>query len=210
MFCCGCSGYIYLKGSKYISEYRSCLFYLKSEDFIATFTSGKRERNFFYNGKKTSLVPFGVLAVKYLSNVDIAESRECVIFIDSMQYTGNLEYNPVDGTFVFDVGKEITQDSDIYLRLFGGGINDQAHMKCVSKGWISYKKAFDIATKKMKPAFDNYIKNGKLKGEFFIKIVGEQSLENLSYYVQFVGKDKKYLVVLVDVYTGEISYTKGL
>ena len=72
---CGCSSSLYRRSMRVVSEYRSCLFYLKSEDFVATFTSGKREKEFFYNGKHTRLVPYGVISVKFFSNVDIKEKR---------------------------------------------------------------------------------------------------------------------------------------
>jgi|GEM_PF-3298008 len=204
----GCGRYYTLKSK--ISEYRACLFYLKSEDFVATFTSGKREKEFYYNGVSTTLVPYGVIAVKYLSDVPIDEKREYMLLIDSLQYTGELEYNPIDGTFVADIGKEMSKDSDIYLRLWGGGITDQAYMECVSKTWIDYKAAFKTATEHMKSKLKPYIKSGKLNGEFFIKFVGERALENVSYYIQFVGEDKKSFVCLIDVYSGKVTYTKGL
>lgn len=205
----GCSG-LYIKASKYISEYRSCLFFLKSEDIIATFTSGKREKEFYYDGKNTRLVPYGVLSVKYTSPVDIEKERNFVLLIDSLQYTGKLEYNPIDGTFVADIGKEITENSDIYVRLWGGGVSDQAHMYCVSQDFIDYKEAFKIAVNHMGDSLKKYIHSGKLKGEFFIKFVGERVLDEMSYYVQFVGQDKKSIVVLIDVFSGEIKYTNGL
>ena len=138
----GCSSFLQGKCTRKISEYRSCLFYFKGENFIATFTSGKREKDFLYNGIKTRLVPFGVISIKYLSNFDIKESRDYMLLIDSRQYNGKLEYNPIDGTFVADICKEVTKDSDIYLRIWGGGTNDQAEMVCISKDWVSYKSAF--------------------------------------------------------------------
>ena len=206
----GCSGGLYLKSKMQISEYRSCLFYLKSEDFVAAFTSGKREKDFFYDGKKTRLIPFGVIAVKYLSDVDINSEYEFMLLIDSRQYIGKLEYNPVDSTFVADIGKEITEDSDIYLRLWGGGISDQAHMECLSKNWVSYKNAFKEAIKSNQESIKKHIKGNRIRGEFFIKIVGETSLQHLAYYVQFIGAGKKGFVSLVDVYSGNITYTKDL
>ena len=206
----GCSGGFYLKSKMQISEYRSCLFYLKSEDFVATFTSGKRERDFFYDGKKTKLVPYGVISVKFFSNVNIETKKEFVLLIDSLQFTGRLEYNPIDSTFVADIGKEITEDSDIYLRLWGGGISDQAYMECISKDWIDYKDALKIAVKKLSPYIKEYQKGFALKGEFFIKFVGENDKDNIMYYVQFVGRDKKSKICLIDVFSGKVVATKGI
>ena len=108
------------------------------------------------------------------------------------------------------IGKEITEDSDIYLRLWGGGIADQAHMRCVSKNWVSYKSAFKEVVKNRQEYIRANVKGGSIKGEFFIKLVGETSLDNVSYYIQFVNIDKKGFVSLVDVYSGEITYTKDL
>ncbi len=200
----------YYNESKVISEYRSCLFYFKSEDFVATFTSGKREKDFSYNGVHTSLVPYGVLVVDYNSIVGVEDDRRFVLLIDSLQFTGKLEYNPVDSTFVADIGKEITEDSDIYLRLWGGGVSDQSHMTCVSKGFIDYKDAFYIALDAFDDKLKEYKVRGKVRGEFFLKFVGDKAMDEVSYYVQFIGEDKRTFVALVDVYTGKIKYTKGL
>ncbi len=205
----GCN-YLYVLSKKVISEYRSCLFYLKSEDVVVTFTSGKRESDFFYDGKHTYMLEYGVVVLKPLSAYDITDKWEYVLLIDSLQYNGILEYNPVDGTFVADIGKEIEEDSDIYIRFWGGGISDQAHMKCVSSGFISYKEAFKVAVNKLGPVIKRYKKGLKIKGEFFIKFVGEESLSNMSYYVQFVGENKENYICLVDVYTGKIKLTKGV
>ena len=63
---------------------------------------------------------------------------------------------------------------------------------------------------KLEPVIKRY-KNGlKINGEFFIKFVGEESLSNMSYYVQFVGENKENYICLVDVYTGKIKLTKGV
>lgn len=203
-------GDTYARSYRVISEYRDCLFYLKSEDFVATFTSGKREKDFYYDGVHTRLVPYGVLVVKYGSNVDINGVRNFVILIDSMQYTGRLEYNPIDGTFVNDIGVEISQNSDIYLRIWGGGVSDQAHMYCVSKDYIGYKNALKIALDSIGGDIQKYESKRKLNGEFFIKFVGTESLEEVSYYVLFVGDDKTSIICLIDAFSGAVKLTKVL
>lgn len=203
-------GDIFTRSYKVVSEYRDCLFYLKSEDFVATFTSGKREKDFYYDGVHTRLVPYGVLVVKYSSNVDIKGVRNFVILIDSLQYTGRLEYNPIDGTFVNDIGVEISQNSDVYLRIWGGGVSDQAHMYCVSKDYIGYKNALKIALDSMCEDIEKYESGRKLNGEFFIKFVGTESLEEVSYYVLFVGRDKKSFICLIDAFSGAVKLIKAI
>lgn len=200
----------YARATRCLSEYRECLFYLKSEDFVATFTSGKREKDFSYDGTKTRLVPYGVLVVEYFSPIDDLGDRHFVILIDSMQYTDELEYNPIDGTFVCDLGVEVCDDSDLYLRLWGGGVSDQAYMQCLSNRFIGYKKALKVAIEHFKSELSDYKSGLKFSGEFFIKFVGDKSLDNLSYYIQFIGQDKRSFICLVGAYTGEIGYTKSL
>ena len=209
MFCSGCNN-LYVKAYKNISECRSCLFAFEGEDCFATFTSGKREDPFLYDGINNELVSYGVLLVKYKSQFDVNILPNFVLLIDSMQYSGKLEYNPIDSTFVVDIKKEATQNSDIYLRLWGGGVNEQSHMKCLSNAFIGYKEALKIAVFNIKDMGNSSKDLKNLRGEFFIKFVGEESLVNINYYVQFITKDKETIIFIIDAYSGDLKLTKHL
>ena len=143
----GCNykdNYIYRQN---ISEYRQNLFLVEGKDFVVSFTSGKREQLYKYDGVKTSLVDFGVLSVRYISKLNTDNVPHYTLFIDTMQYEGVLEFNPIDSTYVADIAKTVSDDADLYVRIYGGGIDDQMKMPCVSQHWaVSYKQAFDMTT----------------------------------------------------------------
>ena len=203
----GCNVGFKIKAWQVVSEYRKCLFVANCEDFSATFTSGKRESSYSYDGVSSNLVEFGVLTVQFFSKLEPNNIPQYVLFIDTIQYEDILEFNPIDGTYVADIGKDISNKSDIYLRVYGGGINDQTKMKCVSNNWkVSYKQAFNTALQKFKPTLKKQIKHNSINGEFFIKIVGDKSDQtlNICWYVSYLGVDKTTLACIIDVYSGQI------
>ena len=218
ILCClflqtGCSGKLIFLAKQQISEYRECLFMSTGEDFVATFTSGKREEPYSYNGHKGRLVEFGVLSVKYNAVLNADSQPQYVLFIDTMQYEGLLEFNPIDNTYVADIAKNISCYADMYLRVYGGGVDEQMQMPCVSKNWqYSYKQAFDIAVKQFNDVLEKQLNNNNLKGEFFIKIVGDiAEVEfDICWYVCYIGQDKTMLACIISPNSGEVLASKVL
>ncbi len=182
------------------------------EDFIATFTSGKRESSYYYDGGSTRLVEFGVVSIKYTSKLTVDSVPQYLLFIDTMQYEGVLEFNPIDNTYVADICKNISSYADIYLRVYGGGVDEQMKLPCVSNNWrVSYKQAFDIAISHFEPTLRSQIVKNKINGEFFIKIVGDNvgDIFDICWYVSYLGKDGTVLACIINPNTGEILADKS-
>lgn len=210
-FLSGCNSNLLYLSRKVISEYRETLFAASVEDFNATFTSGKREASYFYDGMNSTLVEFGVLSIQYNGKLVAGTEPQYVLFIDTMQYAGFLQFNPIDGTYVADIEKCISNKADMYLRVYGGGVDDQTQMICISNNWkVSYKEAFNIAVDEFKPQLKTQIKNNRIQGEFFIKIVGDKlnQILNICWYISYLGEDGLTLACIIDVNTGEILAKK--
>ena len=114
-FLCGC-GEVNFKthAHTYISEYRKNLFANKTGSLLATFTSGERERDYDLTGVKTPLVDFGVLTVKFYMDIgDTLPTFE--LKVNNKTYSGQLDKNPYDGSFVYDIETQVDDESDIPL-----------------------------------------------------------------------------------------------
>lgn len=185
----GCSANINTLVKNNLSEYRSGICYGESTNLSATFTMGKREDPYVLNGKKENLVEFGVLTITFYEELSIAPSY--TLMIDTIQYSGKLEKNPFDGTYVADICREVSASADVYLKVLGGGINESLNLINVSKDWqVSYKKALKIASEEFSEALKNYIKRNSLQAEVFLKIVGnlEEGTKNIYWYVCALSK----------------------
>ncbi len=188
------------------------MFLAEGKDFVVSFTSGKREQLYKYDGIKTSLVDFGVLSVRYTNKLNADNMPHYTLFIDTMQYEGVLEFNPIDSTYVADIEKTVSDNADLYVRIYGGGIDDQMKMPCISQHWaVSYKQAFDIATDTFAEKLKTQISKNKLLGEFFIKIVGQGVGEDMTicWYISYLGRDKTTLTCIIDTATAKVLATKA-
>lgn len=186
-----------------LSEYRKNLFVGQGGNYLATFTSGQREKDFIMNGERTELVDFGVLTVKF--NYNFGETLpKFELKVNDKIFSGELEKNPYDGTYVFDIETQV-EDSDL-LSLYLVDIDENLNLACWSKNWnISYKTALEIFLNKHKTHVDNCYEQGKFNGEIFIKIVSnDKQLSNVCWYILLVCSNGEVHASLIDVNSGEI------
>ena len=185
--------------SSSISETRDDFYYAKTDDYLVTFTSGKREQNYVMDGVSTSLVPYGVIVLKTSKN--LGKTPSFAIKSGDKVYSGEMEINPFDGSFVADIEREIKGEDDIIFSL--PSQNFETKLKNLSKNWeITPSKALDIFVKHKKNELNKY-KKSNLDGEIYMKIVGDEE-NNTYYFVLFVGKDGNTISSLIDVNSGEI------
>ena len=194
---------------KNLSEYRKVLYVASTPNFDATFTTGKREDPYLLNGVSEKKVEYGVLTVKF--NKEIVTQPTFTLLIDTIQFSGKLEKNPFDNTYVADIEKEVSDVADINLKIMVEEINDNINMDNASADWkINYKKALSIATAEFEDILPNYIKNNKLKAESHIKIVGstDKDLPKIYWYVSIICQNGDSFACIIDPYSGEILARK--
>ena len=207
MFGCKQSNYSLMQRN--LSEYRKVLYVADTPNFYATFTTGKRENPYLLNGTSEKKVEYGVLTVKF--NKEIYTQPTYTLLIDTIQYSGKLEKNPFDNTYVADIGREVSDAADINLKVVVEEINDNINMDNASVGWkINYKKALNIATEEFKDILPNYIVNNVLNAETYVKIVGstDEELSNIYWYVSIICQNGDSFACIIDPNNGEILARK--
>ncbi len=187
----------------FLSEYRKNLFVNKNSNYLVTFTSGERESNYIMDGKVSSLVDFGVLTLKFEKSF-AGSKLQFELKIDDDTYAGEFERNPYDNTFVYDIGKQVSDDSKLTLYLVD--FDETLDLKCWSSEWeYSYKDALKVFVEKHKEQIDACMKDNNLQGEIFIKTVAEDSnLNDIYWYCLLVGQNGEMFASLISVKTGQI------
>lgn len=187
----------------YISEYRKNLFVNKTGSLLATFTSGEREKEYDLSGFKTPLVEFGVLTVKFNMDVgDILPTFE--LSVNDKIFNGQLEKNPFDGSFVYDIECQVDDEDDITLKLID--FEQNLRLVCVSKNWkSSWEDAVEVFNQKFNKELTMHTKDGKFLGEIYVKIVSDgRDLENIYWYVLCVLQDGNIYSCLINPNTLEV------
>ena len=201
-FISGCKSNNFKFSLENVSEYRSNLFMVKSNTFLATFTSGEREENYVMEGDRSNLVEFGVLTLTFETVFDTLPQFE--LSINGDRFTGELQKNPFDNTFVFDIEKKVEDNAEIILYIVD--LDETAKLINVSNSWTStWEDALNIFTNNFKTKLSSQIRDNKFFGEFYIKIVSnDKSLDNIYWYVLCVCKNGDVISCLIDPITNVI------
>lgn len=202
VFLCSCVTKFEDKINACVSEYRENYFYTKSGDISASFTDGKREKNYVYDGKSSQLVDYGVILV-FVKDF-AGDKLKFEMKINDEMLAGEMERNPFDKSFVFDIERKVksTDNLALYLVDFDATLN----LENLSKSWkISCAQALTIFINANKIELKKYIVGDCFDGEIFIKIVSDkQDEDNIYFYVLAVLKDAQVFGALIDVNTGNI------
>lgn len=197
-----CSKSLHKILSDSVSEYRENYFYGENGSFFASFTDGKREKNYIYDGIKTDLVDYGVLVVK--GDAPSQETLSFELTIEGEVFVGEMERNPFDRTFVFDIASRVSASDaiSVYLPKFDLNIP----LTCLSKDWeMTCHKALNKFADEKKAELQKYVSKEGFLGEIYIKLVADKNdRNNVYYYVLAVCRDGKVFGSLIDVQTGDI------
>ena len=187
----------------YISEYRKNLFVAKTGNMFITFTSGERESDYDLTGYKTPLVDFGVLTVVF--DVDIKDLLPSFqLRVNDKNYSGKLEKNPFDNSYVYDIETQVNDNDDITLTL--DDFEQSLKLVCISSEWKStWEDAVEIFNQKYLKEVASHTKQGEFLGEIYVKIVAEnKNLESVSWYVLCVCQDGSIYACLINPNTKEV------
>lgn len=197
------SGQTSNKYESYLSEYRKNLFMNKTSTYLVTLTSGMRESDYNMNGEKTNLVDFGVITVKF-DKLFAGSKLQFELKVDNDTYVGEFERNPYDNSFVYDIGKQVGDNSVINVYIVD--FDERLDLKCVSNNWqYNYKEALNIFTNNHKNQIESLTKDNNLQGEIYIKIVAENNnLNDIYWYCLLVSNNGQMFASLISVNTGEI------
>ncbi len=149
------------------------------------------------DGQKTRLVDFGVLTVKI--NADMGgDAPRFKLDVNGKEYAGELERNPYDGSFVFDIQVQVEDKDEIFVCL--PDFDQEIKLVCVSENWRSvWHDAVDVFYQKYLNEINKNTVGGKFLGEIYVKIVAtDGNFENIYWYVLCVCKNGDMFTCLID------------
>lgn len=185
-----------------VSEYRENYFFAKTETFTVSFTDGKREKDYVYNGEKTDLVDYGIIMVK--SDQVNGQVLNFELKVNDKTFVGEMERNPFDKSFVFDIETKVSSLDNLELYLVD--FDEKINLVCLSKEWkINCGQALTKFVNENKNQLEKYVTNESFQGEIYIKLVADKNDDNnIYFYVLAVCKDGQVFGSLIDVKTGNV------
>lgn len=186
------------------SDLTSTFFYSDTDFGCVEVYCGQREKVFEYDGISTKKVDYGIVKVCFDEKTEY-KTIEAQLQVDDEVLDLILEQNPFDQSYMVDIEKQISSNSNILLKL-PNIKTDNIVVECQSNKWeISDKDAIEIAGKTLK---DFMVENSKnnVDYECYLKIVHNiQDGQRLYFYTFSVKTTQlKSANILIDVYSGEV------
>lgn len=206
----GCSR-LYKNAQNSIAEVRQNIYIGENESMVASFMAGKREEDYVINGVATPLIEFGVIAVS-LQNVNISYAKigSFALISGKNTYTGELQLNPFDNSYVADIGKIIDTDDDISLTVTIGSFTSDISLQKNNTAWkLDSNDALKSACKALKTELKSWGKKS-FDGEVYVKIIHDSKISSTDYfwYVSFVNTTGTMHSVIIHPISGEILAKK--
>lgn len=204
VFLSGCGESVMELCFKEVSETRENFYFVRNNDFVASFTTGKRESDYQMNGEHTENIEYGVLVVDFVDK-NFTDLPKFIIKIDEKEYDGTMEFNPFNNTFCVDIGKEVKGGEKIEISFPEMFLKDT--LIYVSDMWqIDSKTAIEIAIKCFRKKIDSLIVDNKFQGEIFEKLLtmNKKSVEDMFWHICIFAKSGEILTCTIDVITGQI------
>lgn len=188
-----------------MSDIRYNLFEAKNGSYHINFMSGLREEPYDYDGISNSLQEFGVVTVWFNLN-QTAQFIPCVIKIDDVPFSCELEKNPFENNFMADIGK-IVGDDNVLKVIIDGDETNSLTLVNKSKDWqIDYDEALDIGKGQIGDVIKENSLHGKICGEFYLKILYDKNrvVDAYYWYFSFLDKNNKSYSCVIDVNSGNV------
>ncbi len=206
----GCSR-LYQNAQNSIAEVRQNIYTGENESMVASFMAGKREEDYVINGVSTPLIEFGVIAVSLQNvNVGYAKTGSFSLLSGKDRYSGELQLNPFDNSYVADIGKIIDTDDDISLTVTIGSFTAEVSLQKTNVKWkLNCDDALKTACKALKSELKSWGKKS-FDGEVYVKIIHDSKISSTDYfwYVSFVNTTGTMHSVIIHPITGEILAKK--
>jgi len=208
-FIIGCSNNYSLANDN-ISEIRRELYEGNTEDLSASYICGERESEYLMDGNSTPLTEFGVIT--FYPETESAETPNFILTIDDQIFSGTLEQNPFDRSYVADIEKCLS-GTIITAVFISGDISTTIELQKINTDWeITAEKALEITCDKMGSDFNNFIDGENFSGECYIKIVHDSSLSSDSYYwyVNIINAEEQSFSAIIDPFSGDLLAKKSI
>lgn len=207
----GCSN-LYKSVKNNVSEVRQNIYTGESQSLVGSFMSGKREEDYVINGVSTTSIEFGVIAVSLQNiNVGYAKTGQYTLISGKDTYSGELQLNPFDNSYVADIGTIIDSDDEIILKVSIGSFSDEVTLSKINTSWsINHNDALKLACKTLKSDLKGWNTKTGFDGEAYVKIIHDSKISSTDYfwYISFVNTTGTMHSVIIHPITGEILAKK--
>ena len=187
------------------SEKGNCYFVdTTNENATIKVSSGTRENPYSLDGIHNDTKPFTLVIFKTTLN-GITEPSY-VATIDNTKYEGVLELNPIDNTYVCDLGVQTYNTSKIDITI---KVNEYeftfAPTNLSATFGITFEEALDLGLKEMYGVVSNLTEGNKFNGETYVKIISDpaSNLNMYYYYVAVVDNAGNIYSVVLDTASGK-------
>lgn len=186
-----------------MSEITYSYFYAENSSFSVSISVGQRENPYLIDGVHHAVVDFSLIVLKDKTNEVKDKETSCNLFVQGQKQEIKLIYNPIAKAYMFDLGYSLDEEDDVAIEF----LNQKLDIQLASNNFeISAKEAIAVACKQFKDVLKSYTKAGKLFGECYLKVLGEQDedIQSLFWCFSFVGQDNKSFNIIISVFDGSI------
>ncbi len=178
----------------YLSEKRTSVYFVKSDDYSLTVYGEEREDPFISDGYVGTSKKFITVRLEdYQKSLDDAS---VTITFDGVSLTGKFEYSPLNGKFCTELETEnLPTSTEITAVIKNGGEEKTFTLQGYCLSGIDYKTALSSVSKSAKTEIENML-NQTSSLEVRLRIILEK--DRSYYYVSLIDKTGKTLAYLVD------------
>lgn len=197
----GCQGKSELKDN--ISEITKIYYQgidKNNENVKSSISIGQRENPYIIDGIHQSNCDFSLFVVNFNLVFDNDELQVKII-INDQENTLTMYYNPVNGSYMADLGYALKEDDNISLSYQDYKID----YSNISKDFeVDYNKAIDIASQTLSKDIKEIINSSNFPGECYLKILTRQdgNFDKLFWYFNIVTQDGNDYEVVISVEDG--------
>lgn len=202
ILCGGCAGNMDLKDS--FSEITRDYYIGSSTDgkMKCSVSVGEREQPYAVDGKHCQAVDFSLIVLKF--DFYVQDQQILLEFLEGEKVEEVLlEFNPINGTYMADMGFAISAGGDYLIKCLGYSaklIKESENFK------VNYAQAIELSVDELGKRLNLYYNGKSFAGECYLKVISNpnETFDNLYWLFSVVGQNGAGNNVLIDVYSGKI------
>ena len=189
-----------IKGA--LAEVTEDYFFGQNTAFSLSISVGRRENPYMIDGKAQALVDFSLLVFKDKSGALHDDSIDAGIVVNGKKAEVCLEYNPIAGTFMVDLGYRLGKNDIVEFEYSGRAIS----LNKISDGFhLSSDEAIRLASKTFKELIASHKTSTGLNGECYLKVLGQKDDGGHLYWCfTFVNRSGKSYNLIISVEDGKV------
>lgn len=183
-----------------MSEQTEIYFYGENNGNWCSISVGQRENSYIIDGVHTQNTAFSLVVFQPSSAIE-GNVIEVELKVDEKEEKATLELNPLNMTYMADLGYALDENSAISLSFQG----EEIVFENLSQNFeVDYKEAIRVGFEKVSEEQDFY-QNGVLSAEGYLKILDGSLFggEGLYWCFSLIGKEEVSKNVLINVNDGQ-------